>query len=174
MDCFLFLFFGVFFLIIKHQSVKLTDAMWLLQFLPLSYMHWVTWVTGIQTQVPSTRGGQLTNWAILPPPHVGCYYDRDTCLSLSGSILTVKLNFVICNTIYVKRSTLLWSNKLLSLSFRALVYIIRTEIFVTAIIWITCLIEHGVNSQCYTPIRWTEIWPLVYPFMGGDMAYYVG
>ncbi len=129
---------------------------------------------GFKHRSQAREVGNLPTELSSPPPHVGCYYDRDTCLSLSGSILTVKLNFVICNTIYVKRSTLLWSNKLLSLSFRALVYIIRTEIFVTAIIWITCLIEHGVNSQCYTPIRWTEIWPLVYPFMGGDMAYYVG
>ncbi len=54
-----------------HQSVELTDAIWLLQ-LVISYplIHALSdpsqGPTGIQSQVPRLRGRQLTNWAIPP------------------------------------------------------------------------------------------------------------
>ncbi len=52
-----------------HQSVKLTDAIWLLQQVissPLIHaLGDLSQVpTEIRTQVPSLRGRRLTNWAI--------------------------------------------------------------------------------------------------------------
>ncbi len=55
-----------------HQSIKLTDAIWLLQLVISSpHMHSLCDLsqasTGIWTRAPSLRGGRLTNWAIPPP-----------------------------------------------------------------------------------------------------------
>ncbi len=55
-----------------HQSIKLTDAIWLLQLVissplihALGYPNQAP--TGIRTRVHSLRAGRLTNWAIPPP-----------------------------------------------------------------------------------------------------------
>ncbi len=55
-----------------HQLVKLTDAIWLLQLVISSLLIHALGdlseaLTGIRTQVPSSRGRQLNNWAIPPP-----------------------------------------------------------------------------------------------------------
>ncbi len=60
-----------FFLIIMHKSVKLNDAIWLLQpVISFSLIHALgnpsQVPTRIWTQVPSLRGGQLINWAPWP------------------------------------------------------------------------------------------------------------
>ncbi len=58
-----------------HQSVKLTDAIWLLQLaIFFSLIHALSdssqAPTGIQTRVHSLKGGRLTNWTIPPPMYV--------------------------------------------------------------------------------------------------------
>ncbi len=55
-----------------HQSVKLTDAIWLLQMVIFSLLihalgDMIQAPIGIWTRVPSLRGRTLINWAIPPP-----------------------------------------------------------------------------------------------------------
>ncbi len=61
----------IFLKIIMHLSVKLTDAIWLLQLvISSSVIHALSdpshAPTGIRTFVPSLRGRRLTNWAMSP------------------------------------------------------------------------------------------------------------
>ncbi len=71
--------------IIMHQTVKLTDVIWLLQLvISSSLIHAMgdpsQALTGIRTRVPSLRGRRLTNWAIPPPIwQTQCYRLHDKC-----------------------------------------------------------------------------------------------
>ncbi len=60
-----------------HQSVKLTDTIWILQLVISSPLFHALGdlsqaATDMWTQILNLRGGRLTNWAIPPHIFIGC------------------------------------------------------------------------------------------------------